>query len=90
MCNTQVTTRWDRAWLGPALSATAAALELYIVSMDENPADPGYGSAVSVAYVLMPESRFITAQLLDVGTEQVTALASSVVSYATQLLDEYR
>jgi len=76
--------------MGPTASASGAALELYIISMDEDPSDPGYGSAVSVSYVLMPENRFITAQLLDVGTEQIDPLAASVVSYAAQLLDEYR
>ena len=50
----------------------------------------GYGSGVSVSYILMPEYRFITAQMLDVGSEQIDALAGSVVSYARQLLDENR
>ena len=76
--------------MGPVASASDASLELYIISMDEEPTNPGYGSAVSVSYILMPESRFITAQMLDVGSEQIDALASSVVSYARQLLDEYR
>ena len=58
--------------------------------MDEEPTNAGYGSAVSVSFILMPENRFITAQLLDVGSEQIDALAASVVSYARQLLDEYR
>jgi hypothetical protein len=76
--------------MGPAASAGDASLQLYIISMDEDPSDPGYGSAVSVSYVLMPEYQFITSQLLDVGSEQVDDLAASVVSYARQLLDEYR
>ncbi len=67
-----------------------AALELYVVSMDEDPTDPGYGSAISVSYVWVPGYRFITAQLLDVGSQQVDDLAASVVSYTKQLLDDYR
>lgn len=67
-----------------------AALELYVVSMDEDPTDPGSGSAVSVSYVWIPGFRFITAQLLDVGSQQVDALAASAASYARQLFDEYR
>jgi hypothetical protein len=73
-----------------SVSAGNASLELYVISMDEDPSDAGYGSAVSVSYVLLPENRFITAQLLDVGNEQVGPLAASVVSYAAELLDEYR
>jgi hypothetical protein len=71
-------------------ASSQAALELYIVSMDEDPTNPGYGSAVSVSYILIPGYRFITAQLLDVGSQQVDDLAASVASYARQLLDEYR
>jgi len=77
---------------GLSLSTTAsdAALELYVVSMDEDPTDPGSGSAVSVSYVWVPGYRFITAQLLDVGSQQADALAASAASYARQLFDEYR
>jgi hypothetical protein len=38
----------------------------------------------------MPDNRFITTQTLDVGSERIDALESSIVSYAKQLLDEYR
>ncbi len=73
-----------------ASSSSNASIELFIISMDEDPADAGYGSAVSVSYILLPENQFLTAQLLDVGTEQAGPLTSAVVSYATQLLDQYR
>jgi hypothetical protein len=76
--------------LGLSATPSTAALELYLVSMDEDPANPGNGSAVSVSYILVPGYRFITAQLLDVGSQQVGDLAASVASYAGQLLDEYR
>lgn len=71
-------------------SESDAALELYLVSMDENPEDPGYGSAVSVSYVWNPGNRFVTAQMVDVGSEQVYDLAGSVAGYANQLVDQYR
>ena len=71
-------------------SESDASLELYLVSMDENPEDPGYGSAVSVSYVWFPGNRFVTAQMVDVGSEQVYDLAGSVAGYANQLVDQYR
>lgn len=67
-----------------------AALELYLVSMDENPEDPGWGSAVSVSYIWNPGNRFITAQMVDVGQEQMYDLANSVAGYASDLVDQYR
>jgi hypothetical protein len=76
--------------MGPVASASDASLELCVISTEEEPTNPGYGSAVSVSYVLMPDNRFITPQTLDVGSERIDALESSIVSYAKQLLDEYR
>jgi hypothetical protein len=71
-------------------SGDDATLELYIVSMDEDPEEPGYGSAVSVSYIWRPGHRFITAQLLDVGDEQVEDLAETVADYADDLIGRYR
>jgi hypothetical protein len=76
--------------LRPVYSSDDASLELYMVSMDEDPADPGYGSAVSISYISSPGYRFITAQMLDVGSEQVDDLAASVAGYADELVDQYR
>lgn len=67
-----------------------AALVLYLVTMDENPEDPGWGSAVSVSYIWNPGNRFITTQMVDVGPEQLYDLANSVAGYAGQLVDQYR
>jgi len=67
-----------------------AAMELYVVSMEENPNDPGYGSAVSVSYIAMPGHRFITAQMLDVGDEQVDELAGVTADYVVKLREDYR
>ncbi len=66
-----------------------AALELYMVSMEEDPEDPGWGSIVSVSYVRYPGHRFITAQMLDIGDEQVDELADLVVDYVDELVDQY-
>lgn len=71
-------------------SPTEARLELFIVTMDENPEDPGYGSAVSVSYIWNPGHRFITAQMLDVGGYEVEDLAQLVVDYSAELIDDYR
>ena len=71
-------------------SADNARLELYIVSMDENPEETGYGSAVSVSYVLYPGHKFITAQMIDVGVNEVDDLAQSVAGYTDDIVDQYR
>ena len=70
-------------------SEADAAIELYIVSMDEDPEDPGWGSAVSVSYISYPGERFITAQMLDVGDEQVDELAEYVAEYVDELARDY-
>ncbi|MFO7676267.1 MAG: hypothetical protein R6X12_08140 [bacterium] len=69
--------------------ADKAALELYLVSMEEDPEDPGWGSAVSVSYISEPGQRFITAQMIDVGHEQVDELARLVADYVDELADSY-
>lgn len=66
-----------------------AAIELYIVSMEQDPEDPGWGSAVSVSYISHPGQHFITSQLLDVGDEQVGELAGLVAEYVDELYDDY-
>ncbi|MFO7639583.1 MAG: hypothetical protein R6X14_09890 [bacterium] len=66
-----------------------AGLELYIVSMEEDPEDPGWGSAISVSYISHPGHRFITAQLVDAGYEQLDDLADMVVSYTGDLTANY-
>jgi hypothetical protein len=71
-------------------SSGDAQLELYVVSMEQDPDDPGYGSAVSVSYVWYPGNKFITAQMLDVGIDQVGDLARSVAGYADDLVGQYR
>jgi len=67
-----------------------ARLELYIISMEQDPDDPGYGSAISVSYVWYPGHRFITAQMVDAGLNEVDDLAESVAGYADDLVDDYR
>ena len=67
-----------------------AQLELYLVSMDEDPEETGYGSAVSVSYIWYPGHKFITAQIVDVGVNEVDDLAQSVAGYANDLVDQYR
>lgn len=71
-------------------SSDEAQLELYVVSMEQDPDDPGYGSAVSVSYVWYPGNKFITAQMLDVGVDQIGDLAESVAGYADDLVGQYR
>jgi hypothetical protein len=71
-------------------SADDAQLELYLVSMDEDPEETGYGSAVSVSYIWYPGHKFITAQIVDVGVDEVDDLAQSVAGYADDLVDQYR
>jgi hypothetical protein len=71
-------------------SSDDAQLELYVVSMEQDPEDPGYGSAISVSYVWYPGNKFITAQMLDVGIDQIGDLAQSVAGYADDLVNQYR
>jgi hypothetical protein len=67
-----------------------ARLELYIISMERDADDPGYNSAISVSYVWYPGHRFITAQMVDAGINEVDDLAASVAAYADDLIDQYR
>ncbi len=67
-----------------------ARLELYIISMERDPDDPGYNSAISVSYVWYPGHRFITAQMVDAGINEVDDLAASVAAYSDDLIDQYR
>jgi hypothetical protein len=67
-----------------------ARLELYIISMEQDPDDPGYGSSISVSYVWYPGHKFITAQMVDAGLNEVDDLAQSVAGYANELVDDYR
>jgi hypothetical protein len=67
-----------------------ARLELYIISMEQDPDDPGYNSSISVSYVWYPGHKFITAQMVDAGLNQVDDLAASVAAYADDLVDDYR
>ena len=65
-----------------------AAIELFMVSMEDDPQDPGWGSAVSVSYISYPGERFITAQLIDVGDEQVDEVAELVAEHVDELAYE--
>jgi len=67
-----------------------ARLELYIISMEQDPDDPGYGSSISVSYIWYPGHKFITAQMVDAGLNEVDDLAASVAGYADDLVDDYR
>jgi len=67
-----------------------ARLELYIISMEQDPEDPGYNSSISVSYVWYPGHKFITAQMVDAGLNEVDDLAASVAGYADDLVDDYR
>lgn len=67
-----------------------ARLELYIISMEQDPEDPGYGSSISVSYVWYPGHKFITAQMVDAGLNEVDDLAASVAGFADELVDDYR
>ncbi|MCX6844282.1 MAG: hypothetical protein NTX53_18635 [candidate division WOR-3 bacterium] len=71
-------------------SSDNAQFELYLVSMDEDPEETGNGSAVSVSYIWYPGHKFITAQIVDVGIDEVDDLAQSVAGYANDLVDQYR
>jgi hypothetical protein len=71
-------------------SQNDARLELYVISMEQDPDDPGYGSSISVSYVWYPGHRFITAQMVDAGLNEVDDLAESVAAYADDLADDYR
>jgi len=70
-------------------SSDDAAIELFMVSMDGDPTDPGWNSAVSVSYIANPGNRFVTSQLLDLGDEQVDELAEYVADYVDELADDY-
>ena len=67
-----------------------ARLELYLVSMEQDPDDPGYNSSISVSYVWYPGHKFITAQMVDAGLNQVDDLAASVADNTHKLVDDYR
>ena len=67
-----------------------AQLELYIISMEEDQGDAGYGSSISISYVWYPGHKFITAQMVDAGLNEVDDLAQSVASYTNDLIDQYR
>jgi hypothetical protein len=67
-----------------------ARLELYVISMEQDPDDPGYNSSISVSYVWYPGHKFITAQMVDAGLNEVDDLAESVSGYANELVDDYR
>jgi hypothetical protein len=71
-------------------SESDAQLELYLVSMDQDPEETGYGSSVSVSYIWYPGHKFITAQIVDVGIDEMADLAQSVAGYANDLVDQYR
>ncbi len=67
-----------------------ARLELYIISMEQDPNDAGYNSSISVSYIWYPGNKFITAQMVDAGLNEVDDLAQSVAGYASELVDDYR
>jgi hypothetical protein len=67
-----------------------ARLELYIISMEQDPDNPGYNSSISVSYVWYPGNKFITAQMVDAGLNEVDDLAASVAGYTDDLVDQYR
>jgi len=74
----------------PVSSPDQASLELFITSADEDPANPGALSAVSVTYIWLPGYRFITSQVMNVGSERVEDAAGAVADYALQLIKTYR
>lgn len=67
-----------------------AQLELYLISMEQDEDNPGYNSAISVSYIWGPGHKFITAQMVDAGLNEVSDLAQSVASYTSDLIDQYR
>ena len=67
-----------------------ARLELYVISMEQDPDDAGYNSSISVSYIWYPGHKFITAQMVDAGLNEVDDLAESVAAYADDLVDDYR
>jgi hypothetical protein len=67
-----------------------ASLELYVTSMDIDPAHPGYSCAAAISYVAFPGNQFLSAQMLNVGALQIGPRASSVAAYALQLIEQYR
>ena len=58
--------------------------------MEEDPGDAGYSSAISISYIWYPGHKFITAQMVDAGLNEVDDLAQSVASYTNDLIDQYR
>jgi hypothetical protein len=76
--------------LVPVTSPDAASLELFVASADEDPIHPGTLSAVSVTYIWLPGYRFITSQVMNVGSSQVEAAAGAVADEAAQLIQTYR
>ena len=58
--------------------------------MEQDPDDAGYNSSISVSYIWYPGHKFITAQMVDAGMDEVDDLAQSVAGYAGDLVDEYR
>ena len=58
--------------------------------MEEDQGDAGYGSSISISYVWYPGHKFITAQMVDAGLNEVDDLAQSVASYTNDLIDQYR
>ena len=81
-------TRTDN--LLPVSSPDQASLELFITSSDEDPVQPGTLSAVSVTYVWLPGYRFITSQVMNVGSDRVEDAAGAIADYAAQLIRTYR
>jgi hypothetical protein len=67
-----------------------ATLELYITSMDMDPAQPGIASAVSVTYVEAQDSRFITTQVFPVMAAQVENMAASETNSIEQLMEQLK
>ncbi len=71
-------------------SPDQASLELFITSSDEDPVQPNTLSAVSVTFIWLPGYRFITSQVMNVGSERVEDAAGAVADYAAQLIKTYR
>jgi hypothetical protein len=71
-------------------SEDEARLEMYIVSMDEDATHPGSLSAVSVTYIWMPGNRFITTQVLDVPSSDVTDVGAYLAGHALEMINEYK
>lgn len=78
------------AGLRVAYSQDDAQLELYLISMEQDEDNPGYNSSISVSYIWGPGHKFITAQMVDAGLNEVDDLAQSVASYTSDIIDQYR